>query len=77
MLSEHEELDEELPGAAGSYERKEVTRNGKKFIKYQKPEEDVKYEELKRLIEAAYACFDSSCESLGPGNNDSNRQVPI
>ena len=28
-------------------------------MKYQKREEDVKYDELKRLIESAYSCFDN------------------
>ena len=33
-------------------------KTGKKFIKLQKREEDVKQEELQRLIQSAYSCFD-------------------
>ena len=37
-----------------------TTKNGKKVMQYKKHEDDVKYEELKKLIESAYACFDTA-----------------
>ena len=33
-------------------------------MQYKKHDDDVKYEELKKLIESAYACFDSIDFSL-------------
>ena len=35
-----------------------ATKHGKKVIQYKKRDDDVQYEELKRLIESAYACYD-------------------
>ena len=37
-----------------------TTKNGKKAIQYKKREDDVKNEELKKLVESAYACFDQT-----------------
>ena len=37
-----------------------TTKNGKKVMQYKKHEDDVKYEELKKLIESAYACFETA-----------------
>ena len=36
------------------------------MIQYKKRDEDVHYEELKRLIESAYACFDQTDFAVDP-----------
>ena len=41
-------------------------KNGKKVIQYKKKDEDVLNEELKRLIESAYACFDQTDFAVDP-----------
>ena len=64
LLSDHDGFESpQIGGDARSAQTGiQVIKGGQKFIKYQKREEDVKSEELKRLIESAYTCFDSQFE---------------
>lgn len=49
-----------------------TTKNGKKAMQYRKNEEDIKDEELAKLLESAYACIEQDIDA----NASKDQEIP-